>query len=66
MDSLLAKYHGKEADVVTRLVQKYNEQSPQELQAVLQLTQQQQQAPHQEPFGGSSFGMGGGIFGTHQ
>ncbi|MCP4090427.1 MAG: hypothetical protein GY746_11650 [Gammaproteobacteria bacterium] len=72
VDSLLAKYHGKEAVVVTRLVHKYNEQPPQELQAVLQSLQpqqqQQQQAPHQGSFGGSSFGMGGGgVFGTqHQ
>ncbi len=72
VDSLLAKYSGKEAEVVARLVQKYNEHPPQQLQAELQSRQQQQQqapSPQQGPFGGSSsFGMGGGggIFGTQQ
>eukprot|EP01084_Bolivina_argentea_P291120 500303_1 len=69
VDSLLAKYSGKEAEVVTRLVQKYNEHPPQQLQAELQSRQQQATPQQQGSFGGSSsFGMGGGggIFGTQQ
>ncbi len=68
VDSLLEKYRGKEADMVARLVQKYNEHPPQQLQAELQSQQPPQQAPQQGSFGGSSLGMGSGgsIFGTQQ
>ncbi len=68
VDSFLERYHGKEADMVARLVKKYNEHPPQQLQAELQLQKPQQQTPQQGSFGGNTFGMGSGgpIFGTQQ
>ncbi len=73
VDSLLTKYSGREAEVVSRLVQKYNEHPPQQLQAELKSCQQQPpqaKPPQQGSFGGGnnsfSTGAGGDIFGTQQ